>query len=144
MLVPMVHAAAAGSIEVHGCCWGSCWNLWSKAKMGAVIYAAAVGHVDINGPCCLQRSYWCLWSLLSLATMWMSMMLPPESMWKSMIWAVTHWYRQESFFYSGIDDWRLKTESERHGRFLWQHLPPTHTHTPKKNESRREAIEESP
>lgn len=54
----------------------------------------------------------CLWSLL-----------PPEPVWKPMIYDEADCWGQESFFCSGTDDARLIIENERQGWFLQQLCP---------------------
>lgn len=53
--------------------------------------------------CAVNRDHVCLCSVF-----------PPETMWKSMIHAAAGFYGQGSFFCSGVDDYRLINENERH------------------------------
>lgn len=43
-------------------------------------------------------------------------------MWKSMPYAPADCKGQRSSFYSGIDNWRLTVENEKHRKLLWQSL----------------------
>jgi hypothetical protein len=43
-------------------------------------------------------------------------MLPPEAILMSVTHAAADYKWQQSFFYSGIDDYRIPTENEKHRR----------------------------
>lgn len=96
--------------------------LAQRAKQISMVYAAAQGHTNGNGPfgiwqSCLCMRIYCNWEPYSWSLQSLKMM------WKFMILASTDCKEQRGHFGSDSRNWRCTVEKERHERLLWQQSP---------------------
>lgn len=142
----------------------STWHYWMRrALLRTVVRVTTEGHMDALGLCCHLKPCWCLWPVLPLRDMMVSMVcavpighgpcgypwsvLPLEAMGMSVVHAVTRdhvksmvcaaadW-KAGSLFCGGRDDCRLTAETERHRSLLGR---PRHrlSHLSKRNRLER-------
>lgn len=105
-------------VVVSRLCWHMrpCWCPHTRRSLGAVLafmaYTAIRDYGEVCDICWCWRSGRCQW-----------LMLLPANMWKFMIQVPVDYKGLRSFFWSGLSDYRLTYEKERHRRLLWQ--PPS-------------------